>query len=73
MKRRAEKITEMPNSSCEGCRFYSCDDGTCQVPGGTCVFRSISSVPFHWVGDVLENVGVIEPGWHLFENEDMGV
>lgn len=63
MPRRQKQITEMPNEqTCRMCNFYT--EG-CTVPGGTCVFRQIMGIPGHYVGDILANAGVIEPGWEI--------
>jgi len=56
-------FSEMPHPvSCEGCPFLA---RGCTVPGGVCVRREIKGVPGRRVGDVLEGVGVIEPGWRV--------
>lgn len=67
MKDRQSAFREMPHPvSCEGCPFLT---QGCTVPGGVCVRREVKGVPRHRVGDVLESVGVIEPGWNN-ENEN---
>jgi len=64
MPNRQSLIHESVSTRCIGCRF--CTAGDCFVPGGTCVYRKIDGVPGHYVGDVLENAGLVKPGWDGF-------
>lgn len=55
-------FSEMPHPiSCANCQFLA---QGCIVPGGVCVRREVKGVPGHRVGDVLESVGIIKPGWN---------
>lgn len=62
---RQKRIREFASTRCIACRF--CIGGTCFVLGGTCVYRKIHGVPGHYVGDILENLDIIESGWDNFE------
>lgn len=59
---RQRKFREMVSNMCVGCPF--CDrDLACVVPGGTCVWRRVMGVPGRFVGDVLQNAGLINGQW----------
>ena len=58
--KRQPRILEMATENCEDCPFH---ERGCEVPGGTCIYRAINGVPGHYVGDILQNVGIIEDGW----------
>ncbi len=58
---RQRKLGEMTSDGCKGCHFL--DNWACHVPGGTCIHRSIDGVPGQFVGDILANVGAIDPKW----------
>jgi len=61
--KRQRRISEMSQSgNCGGCPFLT---NGCTVPGGTCIYRQVQGAPGHYVGDVLENVGIIQPGWDV--------
>jgi len=65
MERKQRVVSEMPHlDSCKDCRFLT---QGCTVPGGICVFREIKGVLGPRVGDLLENVGIIQPGWDVVQ------
>jgi hypothetical protein len=35
----------------------------CNVPLGTCAYRPINGLTGHYVGDLLEQAGLIDSGW----------
>lgn len=61
MKRQPRVRERIIAKWCEDCIFRVCQG--CKVPGGTCAYRKVESIPGHYVGDILQNAGLITDEW----------